>query len=141
MCTTEFDGDVAVDGAVSPVPIESLACRAYTVAIVMGQCEVGVAVEFGLGCCLGAFVPERIGLAAVDILISIALITLAIAVVGDVGVYPVFAKFLEVGFGVVACICAERGCLGGIGLDGFDDRDQELLFRTSAMGLSIDDDL
>ena len=104
---TEFHRSIAFVGAVRSIAIESLACRTNAVRMIRRQMEIGRLEALGLFRLL-CLVPERIRLGGMHILIRIPFVTLAIAVVGNVGINLPRFQFLQIGVRMIAGICGRR---------------------------------
>jgi hypothetical protein len=78
------------------------------VGVIIRQAEIRRFKTIGFFC-LFSFVPQWIGLGSMHVLTGIAFITLAIAVVGYVGIDLLLGQCLEIGLRMIASTGGEHG--------------------------------
>jgi hypothetical protein len=105
--STELHRRIAFICAIRPIAIEPLARWANAVRVIGCQGEVRRLETVGLFYWLG-FVPERVRLGSMHMLIGIAFIPLAVTVVGHIGIDVLLRQCLEVGVRMVAGISGNR---------------------------------
>ena len=106
--SAKFHRRITIDGATRSIAVEPLARWTNAMGVIIRQAEIRGFKTIGF-LCLFRFVPQWIRLSGMHVLIGIAFITLAVAVIGDVGIDLPLGQRFEVGLRMISSIGGDHG--------------------------------